>query len=100
MRLIDADALCKKLQEELGSPEGHKKLMLINYLITSAPTIEAEDVRRGKWIEYPECLAYDGAFGDDHIVCSECHHVWSILDNDAETFNYCPNCGARMEVEE
>lgn len=40
-RLIDADALCKKLQAELGSPEGHKKLMRVNYLITSAPTVDA-----------------------------------------------------------
>ena len=42
MRPIDADALCKKLQAEIGSPEGDEKLMRINYLITSAPTIEPE----------------------------------------------------------
>ncbi len=41
MRLIDKDALCKKLQAEIGSPEGHKKLMRINYLITHAPSVDA-----------------------------------------------------------
>ena len=29
------------------------------------------------------------------IECSNCHHTWSIFDND-DTFNYCPNCGLKM----
>ena len=84
MRLIDADALCRKLQAELGSPEGHKKLMHINYLITSAPTIEAEPVRRGGWREK--------WFGYGYIIrCSECGRVSDKMTD------YCPNCGAKME---
>ena len=39
MRLIDADALCRRLQKRLGSPEGDDKLMEVNYEITRAPTI-------------------------------------------------------------
>lgn len=93
MRLIDADALCKKLQEEIGSPEGHKKLMRINYLITSAPTIEAEPVRRGKWID----KSYDS---DNSWECSECHEEYLMLYDDycefVEWAKYCPNCGAYM----
>lgn len=59
--------------------------------------LPAAQMRRGKWIEYPECLQYDGAYSDDHIVCSACKSVWSILDNDTERFNYCPKCGAKMD---
>lgn len=55
--------------------------------------------RRGAWIGHPECLRFDGAYSDDHIVCSECMEVFSILDNDTERFKYCPNCGARMDGE-
>ena len=61
------------------------------------PIIDAEPVKHGKWIAYPACLAYDGAYDETHIVCSECGHVWDIMDNDTETFNFCPNCGARMD---
>ena len=53
----------------------------------------------GRWIDYPECLAYDGAYSEDHIVCSECHHVWDIIDNETYEFTFCPNCGAKMEVD-
>lgn len=54
----------------------------------------------GVWVEYPECLRYGGAISKDHIACSICGHVWSILDNDTETFEYCPNCGACMVGQE
>ena len=53
--------------------------------------------QEAKWIEYPECLAYDGAYSDIHIVCSACKHVFSIIDNCTEEFDYCPHCGAKME---
>lgn len=52
-----------------------------------------------EWIEYPECLAYDGAYSDSHIVCSACKHVFSIMDNCTEEFDYCPHCGAKMKQE-
>jgi hypothetical protein len=69
----------------------YKLLMLIGRL----PTAEPEQ-RKGKWIEYPDCLRYEGAYSDDHIVCSDCGHVFSILDNCTEEFDFCPNCGAEM----
>lgn len=53
--------------------------------------------RKGEWIEYPDCLKHDGAYSDDHIVCSKCHHVFSILDNCTEEFDFCPHCGAEMK---
>ena len=53
--------------------------------------------QEAEWIEYPECLAYDGAYSDSHIVCSACKHVFSIMDNCTEEFDYCPHCGAKMK---
>ena len=53
---------------------------------------EAPDaVQHGRWVE-------DTAY--DNIACTECGHMWNIIDNCTETFNYCPNCGARMDGEE
>ena len=62
-------------------------------------TSEYRPVVHGRWIEYPLCLGYDGAYSDDHIVCSSCKSVWSIIDNDTERFDFCPACGAKMDGE-
>ena len=65
-------------------------------LLQEAVALLKAEPKRGRWIDYPECLAYDGAYSEDHIVCSCCHHVWDILDNETDTFTFCPNCGAMM----
>lgn len=69
------------------------------YATQAVKAIHTADVRpvvRGKWVGYPECLKYANAYSDDHIVCSACEECFSILDNDCERFNFCPNCGADM----
>ena len=68
-------------------------------ILTVVNMISTADVRpvvRGRWVGYPECLKYMHAYADDHIVCSVCEECFSILDNDCERFNFCPNCGADM----
>lgn len=54
----------------------------------NAPAIDAEEVVHGRWVE-------DTA--TDMIACTECGHAWNTIDNCTETFNYCPNCGAKMD---
>jgi len=95
------DSLCDRVCEY--SP------MQRNFMCGSCPlgiafdTVEefhAADVApvvHGEWIEYPECLQYENAFSDDHIVCSNCKAVFNVLDNCTECFVCCPNCGARMD---
>lgn len=65
--------------------------------IIDALAADIVPVVHGKWVEYPECLRYENAYSDDQIVCSVCESVWNILDNCTEGFNYCPNCGSRMD---
>lgn len=60
-------------------------------------TLKLLKEQEAKWIEYPECLAYDGTYSDSHIVCSACKHVFDIMDNCTEEFDYCPHCGAKMK---
>lgn len=50
------------------------------------PFVEPER-KTGKWI------AKDGVYGVTY--CSECDYEMRLNDT-----NYCPNCGAKMEVEE
>ena len=63
-------------------------------------TVDAVPVIHARWINYPECLGYDGAYTDEHIVCSACHSVWNIIDNETDGFNHCPACGAKMDGEQ
>lgn len=57
----------------------------INYL----PAADVAEVKHGKWIEYLPVLRV----GNLQIGCSECG-----LTNDFKT-SYCPNCGAKMDLE-
>lgn len=51
--------------------------------ITHAPTVDAEPVRHGHWI--------DIGSGQE---CSECHEIQYGYDNYR---HYCSNCGAKMD---
>lgn len=86
MRLIDADELMARLRNDplfaLIEPYN------IEGVIAAAPTIEAEPVRRGRWVEE------SGMF-----MCSVCHDVWGTEEM-IKGFNYCPWCGAKMEEQE
>lgn len=43
-------------------------------------------VVHGQWLD-----------NEDYMFCSICGIQWNYCDNDTKTFNYCPNCGARMD---
>lgn len=43
--------------------------------------------KRGKWIEDNDVC---------ECACPFCRQKWSYYDNDTDTFNFCPNCGADM----
>ena len=85
MRPIDADALEKKLQEqrelyvEMGM-KGAEHLLVHDFLryVWEAPTIN--HVRHGKWID-----------SSNGWMCTSCE-----MDT-SKGWNYCPNCGAKME---
>lgn len=82
MRLIDADMLLEQMKHRrdyVGRPSDAV------CLVEDAPTIEAEPVRRGRWINH-------GSF----VTCSVCNEEQYGIDTGRF---YCQNCGARMEVE-
>lgn len=82
MRLVDANALLDLIWRSSRSA--------IQDAIYNAPTIEAERIRHGHWIE-------DRSIGDCCYKCSNCGFI-----RDAyllEIGNYCPQCGAKMDGE-
>lgn len=81
-----------KLQEELKSnndaiwnlnKKAYKYLAYIRRTVLDAPSVQPK-MKMGKWIEH---------FNEDEYECDRCHE-WSDCQ-----FDYCPNCGAKMEVE-
>lgn len=60
---------------------------------------DTEPVRHGKW------LYGENESGHDGYYCSQCgkHIRWIYGEENIDfirSYNYCPNCGAKMEVEE
>ena len=83
VRMIDANALKTSFEED-----GH----LSNYIeefIDNAPTIDAEPVRNGRWVE----RGY--ACGESEWVCTSCYNTeWRTS---ASRLKWCPFCGAKMD---
>lgn len=118
VRLIDANALLKKMGANFqqGSRDGcdHPMYPIVEETIMDAPTITPESmVRHGRWIKKHKHVGgfrrYTGFddMGEQHTItvderaefddlyCSKC---WK---QSADNFlNYCPNCGARMDLED
>ena len=87
MRLIDAERLDKEgwILRRIVRSDGNSttyEQMFPSYF----PTVEAEPVKTGKWI-------YEHGY-----YCSKCGDFWAEDDREMiKIFNYCPNCGARMD---
>lgn len=92
MRLIDAD----KLKADVvswencynGFSDTYDKARIID-TIDEQPTIDAEPVRRGRWIPVK---GYEGIL----YKCSTCNGRWSHTTIETP---YCSQCGAKMEDE-
>ncbi len=93
MRLIDADALIV----DLVAIKNIYPMHMIR-AINACPTIDAEPVKHGEWD-----ITEDDYMGLVLMHCSLCNEEWCFegkeegIDMQLENFNYCPNCGAKMD---
>ena len=90
--LIDADAM-RNYWLENGENEYVYDANAMLDSIDAQPTIDAVPVVHGRWVHTDEAAAW---FGKDE--CSECHYHHADR-YDLSFFNYCPNCGAKMDGE-
>lgn len=74
-RYIDADALKQKWIFRGQDGKAYQ------YVIDSMPTADVVDVVHGEW----------KWTGSNNLRCSECGDIAPT------SYNYCPNCGARMD---
>ena len=114
-KLIDRDALIAKAKQEQQFYKDEYDAMECGYLdeeraivkeaystmtdcvslISNAPTVDAVEVVHGRDI-------YQEAKGHCEFKCSVCGAEIGVVeggDLDGGKFNYCPNCGAKMDGE-
>ena len=84
-RLIDADALKEYFKTIRKYHVGKYSEWYLADVLEQQPTIDAEPVRHAK-------LLNAHPYGE----CSNCGYLIDIR----EEFNYCPNCGCRMDKDE
>ena len=95
-KLIDSDALRRDMyQKSMVEDSDMQKwdsgcwirYKLFENVLDEQPTVDAEPVRHGKWIETDEWDEFSGRL----YKCSNCKtFVLGYFDN------YCPYCGSRM----
>ena len=97
MRLIDADALNEAMyRKSFETDDGRQRWdggLWIRYKVfeearDEATTVDAVPVRHGKWID--KSGGIEGAWN----CCSVCG------ERAIELYDYCPNCGAKMEADD
>ena len=91
---IDREAALKRFEEIKQSGISLKDAIYIDGVMAVIETLPAADVApvvRGEWVDTPN---------GTETICSYCKADWNVFDNDTYRFNYCPNCGAKMEYEE
>ena len=78
-------------QAFLDYMKGTDRYFNVKFDIENFPNADVAPVRHGRWEE-----ASDG----DGIVCPFCRTDFCTIIYDTEYFNYCPNCGAKMDEKE
>lgn len=87
----------KGIQEEYIEGEGYERHPLPEwYALDKAIEVIEQESKAGHWIEK------DGFDGDVYYDCSECGESFCLIDGTPadNLYNYCPNCGAKMEESE
>ena len=102
MRLIDADAVrddfANTVYLECANDKDNSRANRIIGAFDDLPTIDAEPVRHGRWIER---YSPGGVRLCECSVCgtsaiSQIDDTWGYVIDYYET-DFCPNCGAKMD---
>lgn len=66
---------------------------IVDIIAHMPPVIPKAKAGRWEWVQYDA----NPEIGNFH--CSECRYIPASFNMSAQKLNFCPNCGARMEVE-
>ena len=94
-RLIDANALSKDAFHIKQYGKGIRCVVDWDD-IKAAPTVDAVEVVHGEWVGIQYDGYADGCPVYDLWECSNCREEYES-EGDPPPYNYCPNCGAKMD---
>ena len=95
-------ALCKEITGDGDYYNGKDDMQdQIRDMVSQFPAVDVAPVRHGHWISLTECA-------NEGVYCSICKKkVWksdyarcSKKSRNKLRSNYCPNCGAKMDLED
>lgn len=95
MRLIDADAMLKKIKERAHMhPNAYFLTKYAEALVAAEPTVDAVPVVHGHWEK--------SDIPHEKFCCSVCGGACWYYDyeGDVARSRFCPNCGAKMTGDE
>ena len=92
LRMIDADKLINTINNlpwDYTKPSAEISKFIFLDTVRECPTVDAEPVRRGKWID---------VLGGYLFECSRCKAQVNKKQFKCN-LKYCPNCGVKMQEE-
>ena len=94
MRLIDADAFLANVKHAVYTDDLSTTIAvgICEAHIMEMPTIDAAPVKHGRWEPSEKYFGYNKC-----SVCADCYidPEWAMNGK----WHYCPNCGAKMDLE-
>ena len=94
-RLIDANALLKDARRNKAIGLCEADIVDVQSLIDAQSTIDAVPVVHGRWLEWWPGLSVIMTGEEMLWQCSVCTAKYAEKEN----YRYCPNCGAKMDLE-
>ena len=95
MRPIDADRALEIVRDQgIAHPNAYHLTNYATLILREAPTIDVAPVRYGRWVDNHCTACGMMPMGDE---------MWKLCDFEPPRFekfmDYCPNCGAKMDLE-
>lgn len=87
MKMIVYETMMKEYEKE-----GILDLSDFPCFISHIPTVDAEEIIHGHWVEYN-----DSKIDGKMWTCSECGLLSYAFMFGRQIANYCPHCGAKMD---
>ncbi len=103
MILIEADMLKESLEQLKNDAYMEDEVIeaavydLCIDRVEASPAIEAEPVKHGEWDEISS-VKHIGKCIVPISKCSCCGFLFCDIFNRSDLYNYCPNCGAKMDA--
>lgn len=103
MRPIDGDLIvrCAELGQMQYGKGNHPRMYLdwpqLKHIVEKCPTLDMAPVQHGRWISVDR-EPWDFILG--FYYCSECRMVNQYDGHSGDQTNYCPHCGAKMDLED